>query len=192
MHCNKYITCTCSFLQIFPADVCGQQAQDSYDCQQLDGVINNRNATRVSNCTKADDCFSFTCNVSGIGDGGATIEVSFPACKHMSHPLTIAVTLNLTKTIRHHFQGWKWVNTTSSFSAKSGFNAVIYINGNTSLDIFAKQIGSFSTSFGVSIMHHTNLKSPCSTVSCNEHEYSNPSELFTPCSLCIHIANFLG
>ena len=100
MQCNKYtLHVPAPFYNFFPADVCGQQDFDPHvyhNCQQLRAFINNRDYTRVTNCKKADDCLSFTCNVSVIGNGEVTIEVSlFPACKR---PVMVGVTVNLASS----------------------------------------------------------------------------------------------
>ena len=102
-------------------------------CESLDRFIQSRNTARVSNCRRADNCMSFTCNIGGIGDE-ASIKVSFPVCKYTSRSYMVRVTLNLTTTKTDLFGDPETV-LTSSLSSKSSGDTVLHITDKTFLDI---------------------------------------------------------
>ena len=140
MHSKNYVNSSL-FIKSFSADVFGQDGALATNCNSLDQLIQSRNTARVSNCRKADNCLSITCNISGIGDE-ASAEISFSACSKLA-----GVRLNFT-TATPSFFGV--IETMTSRTAKSSSNTAIQITNTKFLDISLKQI-SAGINFGVSI-----------------------------------------
>lgn len=105
----------------------------------LDTLIQNRNASRVSNCMRGENCMWVICNVSGL-NARVFVNTSFRACQP---PPYVAGMELFIRTIDDF--GFFVSFTRSSFTTNNSYLEVL---GDTTLNITINQISNGVT-FGV-------------------------------------------